>query len=263
MEKQKTEKTKNGEFIELEFTGKANGETFDTNIKEEAKKINLKIEVKPLIICIGQEMLVKGFDKALEDKEIGKQYKIKLSQEESFGRRNPSLIKTIPMRIFKEQNINPLPGIMLNLDGMVAKVLSVSGGRVMTDFNNPLAGKEIDYEFTIKKRITDDNEKINSLQDFFFRKRFEFKIEEKKIIFNKEMGELDTRLKEKFKEILGKDIEVEKEETEAKGKLEEKKEKEEKKEQTKEKVEAEKEKMEKTEKKEKKEEETKEIKKGR
>ncbi len=32
-------KTKKNDFIEIEFTGRANGEIFDTTIKKEAEKI--------------------------------------------------------------------------------------------------------------------------------------------------------------------------------------------------------------------------------
>jgi len=220
--------TKKGDFAEIEFIGKANGEIFDTNIREEAEKINLEIETKPLIVCIGQEMLVKGFDKELEDKEIGKKYKIKLSPEDAFGTRNKELIKIIPLRIFKEKDIAPYPGAVLNLDGLLAKILTVSGGRVITDFNNPLSSKEIEYDFTILRKVIDENEKINSLQDFFFKKRFEFSVGDKKIIFDKEAEPFVKMLGQKFKEILGKEVEVG--------------EKKEDKEQTKEKVEVEKEK---------------------
>ena len=227
------EKTKKSDFVEIEFVGKANGEIFDTNIKQEAEKVNLKIEVKPLIVCIGQEMLVKGFDKELEDREIRKEYKITLQPEEAFGKRNKELVKIIPLRVFKEKNIQPYPGAILNLDGFLAKILTVSGGRVIVDFNNPLAGKEIEYEFTIKRRVTDENEKINALEDFFFKKRFSFTLEDKKIIFEKDAEPFLNLFKEKFKEILGKEIEVgktekeqekSKEETKKEEKIEEKKE---------------------------------------
>jgi len=201
-------KTKKNDFIEIEYIGYANGEIFDTNIKEKAKEFG-DIEVKPLVVCIGQEMVVKGFDKQLEDKEVKKQYRIEINPEEGFGKRNPSLIKTIPMSAFRQQNLNPAPGMMLNLDGMIAKILSVSGGRVITDFNNPLSGKDIEYEFTIKKVITDDNEKINSLQDFFFKKRFKFKLQEKKIIFEQEAEPFVKILGKKLGEIIGKEIGVE------------------------------------------------------
>lgn len=201
---------KKNDFIEIEFTGRANGEIFDTNIKKEAEKINLKIEEKPIIICIGQGMLVKGFDKALEGKELDKEYKIKLSPEEAFGLRNKEMIKIIPLKIFKEKDINPYPGLVLNLDGILARILTVSGGRVIVDFNNPLAGKEIEYTFKIKREITDDKEKINALQDFFFKKRFEFEIKDKKVIFkDKKLKTPIEMFKERFKDMLGLELEVE------------------------------------------------------
>lgn len=203
-------KTKKGDFIEIEYIGYANREIFDTNIKSEAEKINLKIDVRPLVVCIGQEMVVKGFDRQLEDKELGRKYKIVIEPEEGFGKRNPSLIRTIPYSAFRQQNLNPAPGMMLNLDGMIAKILSVSGGRVITDFNNPLSGKDIEYEFTIKKIITDDKEKLNSLQDFFFKKRFKFITEEKRIIFESQAETFVKILGKKLGEILGKEIEFEK-----------------------------------------------------
>lgn len=206
----KSIKTKKNDFVEIEFVGLANREIFDTNIKKEAEKMGLQIETKPLIVCIGQGMLVKGFDKALEGKEIGKKYKIEISPDEGFGTRNPSLIKTIPLSAFKQKDVQPAPGLMLDLDGMLTKVLTVSGGRVIVDFNTPLAGKDIEYEFTIKRKITDEKEKINSLQDFFFKKRFGFSVRDKKIIFNKEAEPLLKIFAEKFGEILGKEVEVEK-----------------------------------------------------
>ncbi len=222
------------DFIEIEFTGKANNKIFDTTHKEEAKKIGIDADVKPIIVSVGNEMLLKGLDENLEGKEIEKQYSIKISPEKAFGSRNPSLIKTIPIKVFKEKDMNPVPGLTLQMDNYLVKILSVSGGRVIVDFNNPLAGKEIEYEFKILRKVDDIKEKINAIQDFFFRNRFEFTINEtdKKVIFkpkkisqNKEfsgpkksedfLGEekimpFIALFGKKFKEITGFDFEVEK-----------------------------------------------------
>jgi len=203
-------KIKENDFIEIEFTGYSNGEIFDTTNKKKAEKLNLDIEIKPAIVCVGQKMLVEGFDAALKGKEIGKKYKIKLP-EDSFGKRQKNLIKIIPAAVFKEKNINPVSGMTLNFDGMMAKILSVSGGRITADFNNPLSGKEIEYEFKILRKVDDENEKINALQDFFFKKRFKFKIKDKKIIFEKQVEPFIQLFGEKFNKILKKKIEIEKE----------------------------------------------------
>jgi len=207
-------KIQKNDFIEIEFTGKANDEIFDTTNKKEAEQMNSEIDIKnikPIIISVGNQMLLKGFDDELEGKEINKKYSIHILPEKAFGKRDPSMIKTIPMRIFREKNMNPVPGMVLQLDNYVAKVLSVSGGRVIVDFNNPLAGKEIEYDFKIIKKIDNINDKINSLQDFFFKQRFEFNIDEKnkKVIFKEEkIKPLVKMFNQKFKDMIGFDFEV-------------------------------------------------------
>ncbi len=215
--------TKKKDFIEIEFTGKSNSQIFDTTSKEEAKSIGLQADVKPIIVSVGNEMVLKGFDKSLEGKELNKKYSVHLKPEEAFGPRNPQLIKTLPIKVFKEKNIQPMPGMTFNMDNHIAKILSVSGGRIITDFNNPLAGKEIEYDFIIKRKITDDKEKINALQDFFFKQKFEFEIKGKKVIFKKqEIKPLIEMMKQKFKDMTGFEFEVEEKKEEKSEKKKEK-----------------------------------------
>jgi len=201
---------KKNDFVEIEFTGKANNEIFDTTSKEEAKTLGIETDVKPLVVCVGNQMILKGFDDSLEGKELNKKYMIHLTSQNGFGKRNPQLIRTIPIRVFHEKQTQPVPGMSFQLDDHIAKILSVSGGRVIADFNNPLAGKDLDYEFTIKRIVDDDKEKVNSLQDFFFKVRLDFEIKDKKVIFKKpEIKPFLDVFKEKFKEMTGLDFEVE------------------------------------------------------
>ncbi|MFA5857201.1 MAG: peptidylprolyl isomerase [Candidatus Pacearchaeota archaeon] len=211
---------KKNDFIDIEFTGRANEEVFDTTDINEAKKMGIETEVKPIIISIGNGMLLKGFDEDLIDKEIGKKYSLKLSPDNAFGKRNPSMIRVIPIKIFKEKDIYPYPGMTVQLDNHVARILSVSGGRITVDFNNPIAGKDVEYEYKILKKIEDNNDKVNSLQDFFFRTRFEFSIEEKKVIFKKnEIKAFIDIFKDRFKLMTGLDFVVEEKENPNKNEL--------------------------------------------
>jgi len=174
--------------------------------------MGLEADVKPIVISVGNEMVLSGFDSELIGKEIGKKYTIHLLPEQAFGKRDPSLIRILPMKIFREKNINPAPGMAFQMDNHLVRILSVSGGRITTDFNNPLAGKEIDYEFTIKQKIEDNTEKVNALQDFFYKRRFEFVIDTdtQKVIFKDEnIKPLVQMLAPKFKEMTGFDFVVE------------------------------------------------------
>jgi FKBP-type peptidyl-prolyl cis-trans isomerase 2 len=190
-----------GDFVEIEFTGYANNEVFDTTIPKKAKELGLNADVKPVVASAGNEMVLKGLDEALIGKEIGPDYKIKLEPKDAFGQRNASLIKTIPLKVFREKNINPIPGMAFQIDGNIARILSSNGGRIMVDFNNPLAGKVVEYEFKLLRKITSNEDKVNALQDFFFRKRFEFVIKENTVIFKKEVKPILDMLGKKLEEL--------------------------------------------------------------
>lgn len=199
------------DFVELEYIGKVkDGNIFDTNIKEEAKKIQLEIETRPLIICLGQNMILPAIDEFLIGKEISK-YTLELNPEKAFGLRNTKLIKTMPIKIFLEKQVYPKPGMMFEFDNVVGKVSAVSGGRVIVDFNHPLSNKTVIYELNIKKLITDEKEKIEALQIFFFRRKFEFDIKDKKLIIKSEaeLKPFFDLFKDKFKEILNLELEIE------------------------------------------------------
>lgn len=227
--------TKKKDFVQLEFLARnlSNNEVFDTNIKSEAEKLKLDIKDKPLIVCIGEGMVVKGLDKALEGKEIGKKYSIKLFPDEAFGKRHKELVRLLPMKIFEQQKVYPQPGMVFALDNNLVKIVSVSGGRVLVDFNNPLAGKEIEYEFTIKKIIEDNKEKASALINALIGFDIPFELDEKnkKIIFKDiKLTSIINIIKDKFSDILGYDIEIlekaeKKEEAKKEEKLEKKEEK--------------------------------------
>ena len=199
------EKIQKNDFVEIEFTGRSQGKIFDTTHPEEAHEVGFeKLDVKPLIISIGNDMLLKGLDEQLEGRELNKEYVIPLSPEKAFGKRNPQLLKTYSLNSFRKNKIDPYPGMTLQLDNSPAKVLSVTGGRVTVDFNNPLAGKDVEYTIKANKKIIDDKNKINALQDYFFRQRFEFEIEGKKVVFKDKVVKLFLDvLGEKFKQMTG------------------------------------------------------------
>jgi FKBP-type peptidyl-prolyl cis-trans isomerase 2 len=199
---------KKKDFVEIEFTGKTKeGDVFDSNVKEVLKKTNIKGYPKPFIFCLGEGMFIRGIDEFLIGKEVG-EYDVSLKPEDAFGKRNPKLIQMIQKKEFIKHNLNPIPGAVFNFDGKLAKVLTVSGGRVMIDFNNPLAGKEVDYKIKVLRKVENLNEKIEALNDFLFRKNFEFEIKDKKLIMKipKENTKFVEMFKDKFKEILDLDL---------------------------------------------------------
>ena len=199
------------DFIEIEFTGKVKGEElFDSNIKQDLEKIHKghdhPVESKPFVFCLGEHMFLDAVDGFLIGKpDKPETYELELSPEQAFGKRNPSLVKMIPMRIFREHGTNPIPGTLLNFDGKIGKTLIVSGGRVMVDFNSPLAGKTVVYKINVKRKITDINEKIKAMNEFLFKRDMEFTVDNKRLTIKteKNMKKIVEMFRDKFKEIFG------------------------------------------------------------
>ncbi len=182
------------DFIEIEFTGRIKDrEIFDSNIKEDVAKLHQghdhPIETKSFIFCLGEGMFLKAIDDFLigkPDSSFPTEYEISLTAENAFGKRDTKMIQMIPMKIFMQNRLNPMPGAMFNFDGRVAKVLAVSGGRVMVDFNNPLAGKDVIYKIRVLRKLDKLEEKVKSFIEFLFKRDLNFEIKDKKLIIEVE-----------------------------------------------------------------------------
>ena len=161
---------KKGDFIEIDYVGrvKSTNQIFDLTDKKTAKENNMNIEkeLKPIIICVGEKNLLKDIDNNLIGKEIGKEYEIDVKPENGFGKRDPRLMKLINVNVFKKSNIMPVPGLQVNIDGMLGTIRSFSGGRVIVDFNHPLADRELVYKIKIVREVKDVKEKLDACMKF-------------------------------------------------------------------------------------------------
>jgi len=209
---------KNKDFIEIEFTGRVKGgEIFDSNIKEDLEKLHHnhehQIEAKPIVICLGESMFLHGVEEFLVNKpepDTPADYEVELSPEKAFGMRDSKLVQAIPMGVFNQNNLTPFPGAVFNFDGRMAKILAVSGGRIIADFNNPLAGKTLIYKIRVLKKIEDTNEKIKAFNRFLFKEELQFKISDKNLILEvqKPLVNFAELFRDKYKSIFGLELEI-------------------------------------------------------
>ena len=159
---------KKHDFVEIEYTGRIREDNtiFDTTEEKTAKENNAYDEHSdygPAVICVGENHLPKALEEQLIGKETGKDYRIEIAHEDAFGKKDAKLIQMIPLNKFRQQKIDPFPGLQLNIDGMFGIVRTVSSGRCLVDFNHPLAGKDLAYEVKVKRVVEDDKDKLESL----------------------------------------------------------------------------------------------------
>ncbi len=157
-----------GDFIEVDYTGRlaTNGAVFDTTSEELAKKegiANPRMAYGRVTICIGEGHLIKGLDAHLEGKETGKEYAVDIPAEQAFGKKSARLVELIPITKFKAQGVTPRQGLAVNVDGKYGEVKRAAGGRVLVDFNHPLAGQDVNYTVNIHRKVDDPAEQVKAV----------------------------------------------------------------------------------------------------
>jgi len=167
-------------FVKLSYTGKLeDGKVFDTTDAETARKNKIFDEkriYKPISIIVGEGHVIKGLDEALKDAKVGDKKTVNVTPENGYGPRNPELVRLVPMRVFKKQNIRPIPGMVIDIDGRPARIQTVAGGRVRVDLNHELAGRTLNFDVKVESEAKTDMEKIDCLIDRSFNDVDGFKI---------------------------------------------------------------------------------------
>ncbi len=172
-----------GDFIKLSYTGKLeNGTVFDTtdaNVAKEFGIYNEQASYGPETVVVGKGFVVAGLDEDLIGKNVGDKGSVTVPPEKGFGLRRIDQIETIPVKKFKE----PIrPGVRVNVGGRTGTVESIAGGRARVNFNSPLAGETLNYEYTVESQIENRDEKVAAILRMYTGKDIEHKIEDGKVI---------------------------------------------------------------------------------
>jgi len=158
-----------GDFILINYTAKVKetNEVFDTTIEETAKKEHLHKEgeiYEPKLVVIGEGWVLKTLDESLTTMKLNKATSVEIPPEKAFGPRDPEKIKRVPLKHLLAKDVhNPTIGMRIEYGGKNATIRSIGAGRVLLDFNPPLAGKTLVYEVTVNKKLKANEEKIAAL----------------------------------------------------------------------------------------------------
>lgn len=137
-------KVKNGDSVKVHYIGTLNdGNEFDNSYK---RGDTLNFEV-------GGGQMIKGFDKALVDMEVGEKKKINIKSEDAYGPRREEAIMSVSKENFPpdfEANEGEMvQGQTESGQPITALILEVQENDVILDMNHPLAGEELNFEIEL------------------------------------------------------------------------------------------------------------------
>ena len=109
---------------------------------------------EPLAYLHGAGNVVPGLEKALEGKQPGEKFSVKVVPEEGYGARDEGRVQQVPRRSL--QGVRDLkPGMRFNAQTAhghaTVTVVRVVGDRVTIDGNHALAGQTLNFEIEVTK----------------------------------------------------------------------------------------------------------------
>ncbi|MCD6483240.1 MAG: peptidylprolyl isomerase [Candidatus Aenigmarchaeota archaeon] len=166
---------KDGDIVYIHYIGtvKETGEVFDITDKEKAKELNVynpKVEYGPIPIIIGGKFILPTLEEEIKKMGVGEEKEVELPPEKAFGNRSKELIRSFSYNDFQKQGITPRAGEWITINNLRGRIISVSGGRVMVDFNHPLAGKTLHYKIKVVKKVEKPEEKVKAILEFYMKK---------------------------------------------------------------------------------------------
>jgi len=172
-----------GDIITLDFDAyivnpDGTEELFDTTNADHAKAgdiFNEKATYEPIVTIVGQGRVIPGLDKSFLGACAGKKVTAKIPPEEGAGERQPNMVEIFSIRELQKQDLDPEPGMRIQIKNRIGTITNMTSGRVRVDFNDPLAGKNLKYDYTIHKKAETPEDRALGIIEADFGKAAEFK----------------------------------------------------------------------------------------
>ncbi|MFC3476621.1 FKBP-type peptidyl-prolyl cis-trans isomerase [Halobacterium litoreum] len=189
-----------GDFVEIAYTAYTvdSGELVDTTDKEVAEEEGVETEDRdfsPRTIVLGEGHLFEAVEDDIVGKEVGDSGTVVV--EQAFGEYDDDEVRTVSAQKLPEDD--RYPGAHVDIDGEHGHVEAVIGGRARVDFNHPLAGEDVEYEYEIVGEVEDRVEQAKGLLQMYFDVELDMDIETDEVeeeVENDE-GETETETVEK------------------------------------------------------------------
>ena len=161
-----------GDFILVNITAKTQkGKIFQVSSVEDAKKAGIYDEQKekqgyfaPEFVIVGKPgFLNEGLTETIKEMKYFEKKSVRIPPTKAFGKREPQKIERIAIAKFRRLNEGKNPEIgqdFTKKDGQRGVVSNIMQGRVIVDYNHPLAGQNVDYNLEIIDNIECFEEKI-------------------------------------------------------------------------------------------------------
>ncbi|RYJ13884.1 peptidylprolyl isomerase [Halogeometricum borinquense] len=136
-------------------------DTTDEAVAEEAEIDTDEYEFEPRTIIVGAGHIFESVDDELIGSEVGDSGTVEIPAAEAFGEFDDDEVRTVSANKIAEDD--RYPGAQVQVDGEQGRVETIIGGRARVNFNHPLAGEDLEYEYEVLELVEDREEQAGGL----------------------------------------------------------------------------------------------------
>jgi len=188
-----------GDFVRLAYTARTveSDDLVDTTDAEVAEEEGIDDEgrdFEPRTIVLGAGHIFESVEDDIYGEDVGTEGTVVVPSEEAFGEYDPEEVRTVSADKIDEDD--RYPGASVQVDGQQGYVETIIGGRARVDFNHPLAGDDIEYDYEVVDEVDDRTEQAEGLLGMYIDADLDMWIETDEEEEENEDGETETVEKE-------------------------------------------------------------------
>ncbi|WP_135302416.1 FKBP-type peptidyl-prolyl cis-trans isomerase [Haloarcula amylovorans] len=155
-----------GDVVKLAYTARTveDGQLVDTTDEEVAADDGIDTEEQefgPRTIVLGENHIFPDVEEDIYGKDVGDEGSVTIAAADAFGEYDEEEVRTISKDKIPEDD--RYPGAHVDVDGQHGHVETIIGGRARVDFNHPLAGEDVEYDYEVVEEVTDREEKAQGI----------------------------------------------------------------------------------------------------
>ncbi|MFC7324327.1 peptidylprolyl isomerase [Halorubrum rutilum] len=198
-----------GDFVRVAYTIRTadDGRVIDTTDEEIAEEAEIDTEdhkFEPRVIALGAGHVFPAVDEAFVGAEVGDEGVVDVPAEDAFGEYDPDEVETVKADKIPEDS--RYPGAQVQIDNQQGYLETIIGGRARVDFNHPLAGEDLEYEYEILEEIDDREQQAAGMLGMYLQEAPEVRIEtvaeEEETVSEDDEGEETVETEEVEKDVL-------------------------------------------------------------
>ncbi|EMA55920.1 MULTISPECIES: FKBP-type peptidyl-prolyl cis-trans isomerase [Halococcus] len=169
-----------GDFVRLAYTARSveNDQLVDTtdpDVAEEEGVDDQQQTFEPRVIAVGAGHLFDAVEEDFIGGEAGDSGSVTVPAAEAFGEYDEEEVRTLSAEKIPEDD--RYPGGHVDIEGEHGHVNTIIGGRARVDFNHPLAGEDVEYEYEVLDTVDDRIERAEGMLGMYFDADLDMRIE--------------------------------------------------------------------------------------